>query len=47
MNDLTVFQNPEFGEIRTIEENGDVLFCGTDVAILSRAMQLGDAAKAS
>lgn len=32
MNDLTVFQNPEFGEIRTIEENGDVLFCGTDVA---------------
>lgn len=32
MNDLTVFQNSEFGEIRTVEENGEVLFCGTDVA---------------
>ena len=32
MNDLTVFQNSEFGEIRTVEENGEVLFSGTDVA---------------
>ena len=32
MNELQIFQNPEFGEIRTIEENGKVLFCGTDVA---------------
>lgn len=31
-NELMVFQNPEFGEIRTIEENGRVLFCGNDVA---------------
>ena len=32
MNELQIFQNPEFGEIRTIEENGKVLFCGSDVA---------------
>lgn len=32
MNELTVFNNPEFGEIRTIEENGAPLFCGSDVA---------------
>jgi anti-repressor protein len=32
MNELQIFQNPEFGEIRTIEENGKVLFCGKDVA---------------
>ena len=32
MNDLMIFNNPEFGEIRTVEENGKVLFCGADVA---------------
>ena len=32
MNDLLIFKSPEFGEIRTIEENGKVLFCGSDVA---------------
>ncbi len=32
MSDLKVFENAEFGEIRTIEENGKVLFCGSDVA---------------
>lgn len=32
MNELMIFNNPEFGEIRTIEENGKVLFCGSDVA---------------
>ena len=32
MNELTVFNNHEFGEIRTIEEDGRVLFCGSDVA---------------
>ena len=32
MNELQIFNNPEFGEIRTIEENGKVLFCGSDVA---------------
>lgn len=32
MNELQIFNNPEFGEIRTISENGAVLFCGSDVA---------------
>lgn len=32
MNELMIFNNPEFGEVRTIEENGKVLFCGKDVA---------------
>lgn len=33
MNELTLFNNPEFGEIRTLETNdGKVLFCGKDVA---------------
>lgn len=33
MNDLQIFQNPQFGEIRTITENGVTLFCGADVAV--------------
>lgn len=32
MNELMIFNNPEFGRFRTLEENGTVLFCGTDVA---------------
>lgn len=32
MQELKIFENPEFGEIRTIEENGKVLFCGSDIA---------------
>ena len=32
MNELMIFNSPEFGEIRTIDENGSVLFCGNDVA---------------
>ena len=32
MINLKVFNNEEFGEIRTIEENGNILFCGSDVA---------------
>ena len=32
MNELQIFQNAEFGTVRTIEENGKVLFCGSDVA---------------
>lgn len=32
MNELKVFNNEEFGEVRTIEENGNILFCGSDVA---------------
>lgn len=32
MNELMIFNNPEFGRVRTLEENGAVLFCATDVA---------------
>lgn len=32
MNDIQVFNNPEFGEIRTIEQNGEPWFVGKDVA---------------
>lgn len=32
MNDLTIFESPEFGSIRTVEEDGKVLFCAKDVA---------------
>lgn len=32
MNNLQVFNNPEFGEIRTITEEDRTLFCGKDVA---------------
>ena len=31
--ELKVFENPEFGSIRTIEENGKLLFCAKDVAV--------------
>ena len=30
--DISTFNNLEFGEIRTIQKNGDVLFCGSDIA---------------
>lgn len=31
-NELKIFENDQFGSIRTVEENGKVLFCGADVA---------------
>ena len=33
MNELQIFKNDMFGEIRTIDEEGRVLFCGKDVAL--------------
>lgn len=32
MTGLQVFQNDQFGTVRTIDEEGKILFCGTDVA---------------
>lgn len=32
MNELQIFNNPDFGEVRTLTESGAVLFCGSDVA---------------
>lgn len=43
MNELMIFNNPEFGEVRTLEENGAVLFCGTDAA---RALRYSEPHKA-
>lgn len=31
--DLQIFTSEQFGEIRTVEENGKVLFCGKDIAM--------------
>lgn len=31
-NQIQTFNNTEFGSIRTLEENGKILFCGTDIA---------------
>ena len=31
-NNIQIFKNPDFGEVRTLEEDGIVLFCGSDVA---------------
>lgn len=32
MNHVEIFKNSEFGSIRTLEHDGKVLFCGTDIA---------------
>lgn len=32
MNEIKVFENEQFGEIRTLDENGKIYFCGNDVA---------------
>lgn len=32
MNELKIFNNAKFGDIRTIEKDGKILFCGSDVA---------------
>ena len=36
---ISTFNNSEFGEIRTIQKNGEVLFCGKDIAV---ALGYGD-----
>lgn len=32
MNDLQIFSNPDFGEVRVIEENGNIMFVASDIA---------------
>lgn len=32
MNEIKIFENADFGSVRTIEQDGKVLFCGRDVA---------------
>ena len=43
MNELQLINNPEFGDLRTLEEDGKILFCGADVA---RALQYANPRKA-
>lgn len=33
MNELKIFSNQEFGDVRTIKSGDNVLFCARDVAI--------------
>ena len=42
-NKLEIFKNEEFGEIRTIEEEGKIMFCGSDIA---KALGYSDTANA-
>ena len=32
MTEIQIFENRQFGSIRTLDENGKILFCGSDVA---------------
>ena len=32
MNELKIFENEEFGSLRTMEIDGKIYFCGSDVA---------------
>jgi len=41
--DLKIFENEEFGKVRTVEDDGKILFCGTDVA---KALGYADSPKA-
>lgn len=34
MNDIQIFSNPDFGEIRTVEVNGEPWFVGKDIAVV-------------
>ena len=43
MNDLKIFENEQFGSIRTIEKDSKIYFCGSDVA---KALGYSDTAKA-
>lgn len=33
MNEMKIFEHPQFGKVRTITESGRTLFCGKDVAV--------------
>ncbi|HIV63014.1 MAG TPA: phage antirepressor KilAC domain-containing protein [Candidatus Butyricicoccus avistercoris] len=45
MNELKIFENPEFGEIRTVEVNGEPWFVGKDVAKVLGYIDTSDALK--
>ncbi len=43
MNEIQVFNNTEFGDIRTIEQDGKIWFCGKDVAMALGYKRTADA----
>lgn len=43
MSELKIFENSEFGSIRTVEVNNKIYFCGSDVA---KALGYSDTPKA-
>lgn len=45
MNELKIFENPEFGSIRTVEVNGEPWFVGKDVAKVLGYIDTSDALK--
>lgn len=46
MKNLQVFKNEQFGEVRTIEEDGKILFCGSDCAKALGYVRPNDAIRA-
>lgn len=36
MNNLQIFKSPDFGQVRTIQQNGEPWFIGKDVAEIIR-----------
>lgn len=32
MNDMQIFNNPDFGTVRTLDDDGMILFCASDIA---------------
>lgn len=45
MNELQIFENAEFGSVRTTTINGEVMFVGRDVAIILGYSNPNDALK--
>ena len=45
MNELEIFNNPEFGEIRTMQINNEPWFVGKDVAVALGYKDTSDALK--
>lgn len=43
MSDIQIFNNPDFGTVRTLDDNGSVLFCASDVAKALGYMNAPDA----
>ena len=43
MNDMQIFNNPEFGKLRTVEEGGKIFFVASDVAKMLGYKNISDA----